>query len=319
MKFIIEAAQIELLAKCNFKCIHCSNASRNESERIHLGKLLDISKQLVDKGCKLIILSGGETLLYPDIEEAVSEIISMGAEVQINTNGLLIPLHLMWMQKYHNSLSLQVSLDGYNDTTNSIIRNNHSFDLIINNIKTARASGIKVAIATVLTKIISDSIYEFDELVRQLDCSWRIGLLAIRGRACDHPELILCAKEILDCCEHMKDLKVESIPSGIFKNDHCPLIYSPGVISKARITNEGDFYPCMNIMEDELSLGNLLEKNMDEILDDYVSFQKRSLEYLYSPKCLNCGKRTTLPRPGCLGSCDYFVVSGCKRHVYEKI
>jgi radical SAM protein with 4Fe4S-binding SPASM domain len=315
MKFTIQTAQIEVLANCNFKCRHCSNAVQPKEKYILPDQFSIIMDQLCWCGVKTVVLSGGEPTIHPEIKKLISCSAAKQVDIQLNTNGYLLCDYLNFLKDYKNMVSIQVSLDGYDKDTFQYIRDVDAFDRVINSITQARMAGLKVIIKAILSRKTYQHYAKFVELAQTLDADLSIGFMSRRGRALENPEIALNSEEILstyyDFLNYAKGNERVFIQSGIFKDDHCPLIFSPGVISTLRITNEGECFPCLAFADKSLSMGNIFDKPLELMLDDYEKYRKVLLDALYNPDCIKCGDRKRAPRPGCIISCDYFSDKNC--------
>ncbi|MEW6382171.1 MAG: radical SAM protein [bacterium] len=113
------AVQMNLTRKCNLHCIHCCVGKRRKTHRdqndragseLSLLHIQRVFKQLVQAGCLLLTLSGGEILLREDLIDIISCARSMGFAVKVFTNGTLIgrknaeAFQRMHLQEVHISL-----------------------------------------------------------------------------------------------------------------------------------------------------------------------------------------------------------------------
>ncbi len=104
--------QIHPTLSCNIFCKHCySNSGPAEKLALDPKALLDLVEDVADMGYKVISVSGGEPLMYKEIEKVLSYAKSLGLRTTITTNGTLLDeLHL---SKLKNCVDLiAVSLDG---------------------------------------------------------------------------------------------------------------------------------------------------------------------------------------------------------------
>ena len=89
------SGQFELTPVCNLKC-HMCYVHKPEEDSSNAGKLLPASfwietaKQMKESGTLVLSLTGGETLLYPEIDSLMAELTQMGFIIYFNTNGTLI-------------------------------------------------------------------------------------------------------------------------------------------------------------------------------------------------------------------------------------
>lgn len=77
--------------QCNLKCVHCYQDAEEATER---ELTTDEAKKMIDEiaraGFKIMIFSGGEPLLRPDIYELVAHAASRGLRPVFGSNGTLI-------------------------------------------------------------------------------------------------------------------------------------------------------------------------------------------------------------------------------------
>ncbi len=104
----------EVTRSCNLSCIHCRAASvdkpyPNEFTNEECLKLLD---DVVTFASPIIILTGGEPLLRPDIFEIASYGSSKGLRMVMATNGLLIDAESCQRMKEASIQRVSISLDG---------------------------------------------------------------------------------------------------------------------------------------------------------------------------------------------------------------
>ena len=82
----MKSAYIEVIEDCNLRCVFCSRGDAKGT------RPPEEVKALLDKysrdGYKKAILTGGETLLYPELEGLVEYGSSLGFDVAVQTNGV---------------------------------------------------------------------------------------------------------------------------------------------------------------------------------------------------------------------------------------
>ena len=64
MSMQVDGAYIEITSKCNMKCKQCYNDSEQRNNKfVTREEYVRTMKALVEHGCKIIVISGGEPLL----------------------------------------------------------------------------------------------------------------------------------------------------------------------------------------------------------------------------------------------------------------
>ena len=77
--------------KCNLKCSHCyQNAGPAKEQELTTAEGKKLIDEIARAGFKVMIFSGGEPLLRPDIYELVSYAASKGLRPVFGTNGMMI-------------------------------------------------------------------------------------------------------------------------------------------------------------------------------------------------------------------------------------
>ena len=86
----------DITNECNSKCIHCYNFGAQNGCRSRAGASLpdvecrEMLKALREHGVFRLVVSGGEPLLHPRIFDLLAEARSLGFQVVLYTNGLLV-------------------------------------------------------------------------------------------------------------------------------------------------------------------------------------------------------------------------------------
>ena len=84
-------AEIEIIATCNFRCVHCYIAPCAErGDEMSLSQARIILRKLADAGTMFVLLTGGEVLTHKHFREIYLAAKQMGLLVFVNTNAYLI-------------------------------------------------------------------------------------------------------------------------------------------------------------------------------------------------------------------------------------
>lgn len=84
-------ADIEIIATCNFKCVHCYIAPCAEREDVmSLEQATIVFDKLQAAGTQMVLLTGGEVFTHKQFKEIYLSAKRHGFEVYINTNAYLI-------------------------------------------------------------------------------------------------------------------------------------------------------------------------------------------------------------------------------------
>ncbi|MDI6839433.1 MAG: radical SAM protein [bacterium] len=83
-------AQFELTYNCNLKCCHCNIVPEPGKEELTTEEVCSILDQLVEAGCIMLTLTGGELFARQDCLEILAHAKKRGFYTTILTNGTLI-------------------------------------------------------------------------------------------------------------------------------------------------------------------------------------------------------------------------------------
>jgi MoaA/NifB/PqqE/SkfB family radical SAM enzyme len=103
-------AQIIPMRRCNLACTYCSEFD-DFSDPVPLQEMYARVDKLAELGTTLIVISGGEPLLHPDLDEVIRRIRSHGMIAGLITNGyLLVPDRIQRLNRAGLD-HLQISID----------------------------------------------------------------------------------------------------------------------------------------------------------------------------------------------------------------
>jgi len=143
-----------LIRRCNLNCKHCYSLSADVEFPGELGteEVFSVMDDLRAFGVPVLILSGGEPLLRPDIFEISRRAKDLGFYVGLSTNGALIdePMSRRIAAIGYNYVG--VSLDGIGAVHDSFRRKEGAYDASLNGIRLCRDLGIKVGIRFTMTE-----------------------------------------------------------------------------------------------------------------------------------------------------------------------
>jgi heme d1 biosynthesis radical SAM protein NirJ len=153
-----------LIRRCNLTCKHCYSISADidfpgELSTAEVFKVIDDLKQF---RVPVLILSGGEPLLRPDIFEISHYAKAKGFYVGLSSNGTLITDDNIEQIAAVGYDYVGVSLDGIKDTHDRFRQKAGAFDESLAGIERCRQKGIKVGVRFTLTQ---DNSHELPALL----------------------------------------------------------------------------------------------------------------------------------------------------------
>lgn len=161
----------ELTNRCNLACKHCSFNVEYILEKDYLDTdaIKTILSKLISTNPKAILLTGGEPMYRNDFFEILDFLYdNFNGGVGLMTNGTLINSENV-EQLCSRISTLDISLDGVNEETSSIIRGEGVFTKAISAVKLCKEHGMKkISLSMVDTLVTSPHIPRFYELNKNL-------------------------------------------------------------------------------------------------------------------------------------------------------
>jgi radical SAM protein with 4Fe4S-binding SPASM domain len=126
----------EVTYACNSRCEYCNCWQMAEPKReLNTKEALQVIKQLGEMGVWLLIFTGGEPLVRPDLHELIKEAKKQGMNVGINTNGSLLKKHAK-MLVVREVDSITVTAESFKAEIHDNIRNfKGSFNYLLEGIE----------------------------------------------------------------------------------------------------------------------------------------------------------------------------------------
>jgi heme d1 biosynthesis radical SAM protein NirJ len=160
-----------LIRRCNLACKHCyaTSADIDFDGELSTDEVFAVMDDLKAFGVSVLILSGGEPLLRPDIYEISHRARDMGFYVGLSTNGTLIDAGNIAAIERVGYDYVGVSLDGMRETHDRFRRKQGAFDESINGIRLCLEAGIKVGLRFTLTQDNAAELPQLLQLMRDED------------------------------------------------------------------------------------------------------------------------------------------------------
>lgn len=140
----------ELLPVCNLNCKMCyvkqDMRAVNDEGGLHTAdEWLTLGKKAVKAGMLFLLLTGGETFLFPELEKLYTELHKLGLSIDINTNGTLITENeIDWLKK-NLPRHIKISLYGATeDSYQNLCGNSNAFHRVLNSFELLKKAGITV-------------------------------------------------------------------------------------------------------------------------------------------------------------------------------
>ncbi len=320
----------EVTRTCNLACIHCRAAAldrpyENELTTAECFKLLD---EIETFASPIVILTGGEPLLRPDIFEIAAYGNGKGFRMTMAVNGTLLSPEAARKMQEAGIQRISISLDGATAESHDAFRQvTGAFEGALRGVQCARDAGLDFQINTTITQQNLHELPAIQDLTVSLGAvAHHIFLLVPMGRGKDLAEQGIDAEQYeqtlhwfyeqrdrtplqlkATCAPHYYRIlrqraraEQREVNFDTFGLDAMTRGCLGGV-GFAFISHTGQVQPCGYL---ELDCGNIREKSFRDIWDHSSVFQNLRDFGSYRGKC---------------GNCEYVkVCGGCRARAYEK-
>ena len=135
---------------CNMYCDHCyRDAGCKAEEELSTAEAKTLLEQIARAGFKIMIFSGGEPLMRPDIVELVAHAASLGLRPVFGTNGTLITLEMAQKLKAAGAMGMGISLDSMDREKHNAFRKfPGAWEGAVQGMRNCRAAGLPFQIHT---------------------------------------------------------------------------------------------------------------------------------------------------------------------------
>jgi len=196
--------QLRLLAwettrTCNLACVHCRAKATTEPwpGELTIKESKALLTDVASFATPIVILTGGEPLLRPDIFEIAEYGTSLGLRMVMAVNGTLITKEYADKMKQTGIKRVSISLDGAiaesHDSFRAVVG---AFSAALNGIEILKQVQMPFQINTTITKANLVELPDINRMVNNLGAvAHHIFLLVPMGRGKDIRELEITAKE----------------------------------------------------------------------------------------------------------------------------
>ena len=267
----IALIQLQYKYACNFRCSHCSISTFRDKP---IARQLDIRtvKYVFDEadayGLAHMGISGGEPLVFKDLEQLIHAIGPERFHIQLDTNGWLFTPEVAKRMKELGIDKVQISIDGLDAAEHDAFRRKAgSHERCMQAIDAVLGAGLQLQIATVVNheRAKSQEFREFMELMHS-KCAPVSAIYAKPvGEYAERLDLMCTADDI----HHVKHLLkryggYDHSTPGYGRDLGCTAVKR--VIS---ITASGEVLPCPWMY---WTLGNIFDTSLADILDKGMKY-----------------------------------------------
>jgi 12,18-didecarboxysiroheme deacetylase len=156
---------------CNLNCMHCyAHATLKSTEKelstLQAKRVLD---DLAGFGAPVVLFSGGEPLVRPDLAELASYAVDKGMRAVISTNGTLITKEKAGELKKIGLSYVGISLDGMEEVNDRFRKKEGAFRAAIKGIENSLEAGLKVGLRFTISKLNRDQVSPIFDLLEKME------------------------------------------------------------------------------------------------------------------------------------------------------
>ena len=321
----------EITRRCNLKCVHCRSSSGLEAKG-HPDFTLDEAKRVLDDIASyakpVVVLSGGEPLLRPDVFEIATHGTGLGLRMCLATNGTLVTQEICGKIKAAGIKMVSLSLDGASAEVHDDFRcQPGAFAGTLNAARLFKENGISFLINSSFTKRNQVEIPKIYQLAKEIGATaWYMFMIVPTGRGEDIMDELIAPEDYEKLLVWHYDM--EKGEKDILVRPTCAPNYYRVVLQQAKeqgddyqrrtlqfstggskgclagqlislIDVDGNVLPCSYF---PMAAGNIREKSFKEIWERSELFQDLRNFKAYKGRC---------------GTCEYVnVCGGCRARAY---
>lgn len=268
--------RIYLTNRCNLRCNHCfMYADKKLPDELTYDEIITIIKLSKKSGCTKVIFTGGEVCLKEKFIDILKFSHSIGLYVQVLSNGTIWN-EIMIKEASPYIDEIQISIDGYNELTNAMVRGSGWFSKVMSVVELFSKENVFLSITIT-------PLYEMIDKYREEYINFSKELIAKYG---NKKFLVVIAKELIDGrnikCDSEKNKQmtknVNEMYEAIYENfelttfvmnhKYNRIIKNCG-FGVLTINSNGDYYFCGRI-NDVKSYGNIRKTDFDVILNNRI-------------------------------------------------
>lgn len=297
--------ELELSHECDYGCKYCySGAGKKLDNELSFSEVCDVVNQAKDLGVQIIvIIGGGEPLLYPYIKELIIHIFSKQIGIILFTNGSHLDNKMadfLWVYDVFPVLKV----NGIRPKTiNWLCGNPYAYKYLIKALSNLQCSGYtaekgKIGISTIICRQNYDEILPLWQWVRNNNLIPYFERISPQGRAIksnmhiSSDELKIMFDRLSEIDKNYYDIQWDSNHpplAGSSCNRHFYSLY---------IKSNGEVIPCSGI---DRSVGNVRDKYLKNIIKESDVLQElRNIDLTIKGKCKDCDDK--LHCYGCRGN-----------------
>lgn len=285
--------ELELSRECNLRCIYCyADAGEKMMDELSFDEIIGVIDQAIALGVRrIIVLGGGEPLLYPRIMEVMRYIYQHNIAIDLFTNGTLITREIA-DQLLELGVCPVIKLNSFQEDVQDLLAGKAgAYKAIQKGLDNLLAVGYPdddypLGIETIICR---QNIQELPEMwiwAREKNIIPYFEIITLQGRARKHSELCVTSDEIKELFFKLSHIDREHY--GIVWEPHPPIagLKCNRHAYSCTVTVSGDVLPCPGV---DIPVGNIRKNSLAEIISSSeVLFKLRHIKDYIKGPCKSC-------------------------------
>lgn len=285
--------ELEFTRKCNLRCSYCYSSAGNALHGEMPGeKILDVVRQAKELGArKIILLGGGEPLLYPRFREIINGIRKLGLSQTLFTNGVLLtPEDCGFL--FESEVNVVVKKNSLDPAVQDELVGVPGAHLgIFRGLRFLQEAGFPGGgrFLGIQTIICRRNFAEIDRMwvwARERGITPYFEVMTCQGRAAENRHLELTPREIRELFHELARIDAERFGFHWVPRPPIAAFTCRRHLYSCLVNSQGFVQACTGI---DMHLGNVLEKPLADILRESIVI--RDLRRIYdkiTPECRQC-------------------------------
>lgn len=285
--------ELELSRICNLRCVYCYASSGVPLDgELTFSEIQDVVLQAVDLGVKkIIILGGGEPLLYPQLIELIDFIQSKKIIVDLFTNGLTLSEEVA-QKLFDRKVGVVLKMNSRKAEVQDYLAGKvGAYDAICKALAALQKVGYpeeerSLGVETIICGPNYDELPDLWRWARREGIVPYIEAMTMQGRATEYKDLEVSSEKVKTLFEELSRIDREEFECSW--SPHPPLVASQCARHEysCTVTSIGEIHPCPGV---NLSSGNIRETKLADILNGSEVFRDlRDIRNTIKGKCATC-------------------------------
>jgi radical SAM protein with 4Fe4S-binding SPASM domain len=298
----LHSVTVELTLQCNLRCAHCYNFERTSSlEQARLGRrrlaaqeVEGVLREAAVLGATMVSFTGGEPLVYPDLERVLRAARKAWFQVSLKSNGSYVDRAMAKMLARYHVAEVGVSLYGASaESYAKFTGNGKAFERVCEGVRNLVEFNIPCTVGAVIGEHNAHEAEAMQKLVARLGAKFRV----LRTFHARHTQVAqgdpLGGGAAMAAWERLYQGPLQEFVNRVPKAK--PQSFRCGCARKVvAVAANGDVYPCMSVPK---VAGNIRRQSLADIWHHSKVFASiRSLKEEDYKSCGACSDRAYCAR-----------------------